>query len=222
MRFGPLVLTLLLVLTSNSPALAQKQNFELGGGGGFTWPSDPEVSLGRGWDLGGFFGIRFNDNFSLETDFSFSRTNNQFFDESIPIVPTQEGEGWTFQPFSPIEPFTDFGLQNTQYHLDAVLVIHIGRRQPFHPFVFGGAGVLREDKKTTDLTPLRGTATEEVETSALETKRETNYYPVLAVGAGFDFYILYNVAARFEYRLWTTKDWERRTQRLFFTAIYFF
>jgi hypothetical protein len=138
MRFGPLVLTLLLVLTSNSPALAQKQNFELGGGGGFTWPSDPEVSLGRGWDLGGFFGIRFNDNFSLETDFSFSRTNNQFFDESIPIVPTQEGEGWTFQPFSPIEPFTDFGLQNTQYHLDAVLVIHIGRRQPFHPFVFGG------------------------------------------------------------------------------------
>jgi hypothetical protein len=222
MRYGSPVLTLLLVLTASSPALAQKQRFELGGGGGFAWPSSPEFSLGRAWDLGGFFGIRVSENLSLETDFSFSRSNSQFFDAGIPVLPTQQGEGWTFEPSTPTEPYTDFGLQDTRYHLDAVMVFYLGRRQPFHPFFFGGAGVLREDKKFTDLTPLRGTSAAEVDTSQLQTRRETDYYPVLAVGAGFNFYILYNVAARFEYRLWTTKDWDRRTHRLFFTAVYYF
>jgi opacity protein-like surface antigen len=221
MRYGPLIVILLLVLSSSS-TLAQEQRFELGGGGGFSWPYDPEVPLGRAWDLGGFFGIRLNDNFSVEADFSFSRSNRQSFDESIPIAPTQQGEGWTFRSFNTLPAFTDFQIKSTRYHLDTVLVIHLGRRQPFHPFIFGGAGVLREDQKTTDLTPLRGANQAEVDESSLETMTETNYYPVLAVGAGFDFYILYNVAARFEYRLWTTTEWERRTQRLFFTAVYLF
>jgi hypothetical protein len=222
LRYGPLALIMLLVLTSSSPASAQEQRFELGGGAGFTWPSVPGYSLDRGWDLGGFFGIRLNDNFSIETDFSFSRADRQFFDESVIAPPTQEGAGWRFQPFSPTTDFTDFNLQSTRYHLDTVLVVHLGRRQPFHPFFFGGAGVLREDSKITDLTPLRGVAAEDAENIELETTTESDYYPVLAVGAGFDFYIFYNVAARFEYRLWTTTEWERRTQRLFFTAIYLF
>jgi hypothetical protein len=222
MRYGPLILVLLLVLSASSPVLAQEQRFELGGGGGFSWPYAPEMSLNRAWDLGGFFGIRLNDKLSLETDFSFARSNSQFFDSSVPVLPNQQGEGWTFQPAIPTEPFTDWGLEDTRYHLDAVLVVHLGRRQPFHPFFFGGAGVLREDRKYTDLTPLRGTSAGEIDTENLLTRTETDYYPVVAVGGGFDFYILYNVAARFEYRLWTTTEWERRTQRLFFTAIYLF
>jgi opacity protein-like surface antigen len=222
LRYGPLAVILLLVLISSSPAFAQEQRFELGGGAGFTWPHDPELPLDRGWDLGGFFGIRFNDNFGIETDFSFSRSSQQFFDESLVAPPAQEGAGWVYQPFRPATAFSDFDLQSTRYHLDAVLIVHLGRRQPFHPFFLAGAGVLREDVIIRDLTPLRGVNADEVDSVELESVRETEYYPVLAVGGGFDFYIFYNVAARFEYRLWTTQEWDRRTQRLFFTANYLF
>ena len=60
----------------------------------------------------------------------------------------------------------------------------------------------------------------------LDSKMETvdvDYQPVTTLGAGLDFYILYNVAARFEYRWWLPPSkLDRRTSRLFFQATYFF
>jgi hypothetical protein len=216
-------LTLLLVFAWSSPVLAQKQNFKLGGGGGFTFPSTPGLSLKRGYDLGGFLGIRFNDNFSLETGFSFGRSESQFFEQSAEDLALQQGEAFTFTPSDPQAEFVDFQLTSTRYHLDTILVYNLGRRQPFHPFIFAGAGLLRDDTEVTDLTPLRATQDPaEVETIELEKKKDSKYYPVVSFGAGFEFYVLQNTAARFEWRWHVTKEWERRTHRLFFAAIYFF
>lgn len=206
-RLGLLGWTSLLLWSWILPAAAQEQHLKVGGGAGFSFPSDPLLELERGYDLGGFFGIRFNDNFSLETGFSFQRSERQFTADNLPVQ-------------DPSTQLPAFLSESTRYHLDGILLYNIGRRQPFHPFIFGGAGILREDKRTTDLTPLIGA--EDPAAVELETTTESEYYPVVSFGIGFDFYILYNVAARGEWRWWMTEATDRRTHRLFFAATYFF
>ncbi len=202
------VVTALLLLFWDFPAMAQEQRFKIGGGAGFAWPKAPVLELRRGFDLGGFLGVRFNDNFSVETNFSFIRTERQFTLADEPVV-------------EPGVQISAYNLETTRYTMDGSLVYSIGRRQPFHPFIFGGAGMMREENKNTDLTPLLepGVDPGDVE---LETTKKSDYYPVFSVGAGFDFYILYNVAARFEWRWWLSKDWDRRTMSLFASAAYYF
>ena len=80
---------------------------------------------------------------------------------------------------------------------------------------------MREDNKNTDLTPLLDPDVDP-EDVQLETTATSDYYPAFSFGAGFDFYILYNVAARFEWRWWITKDIDRRTMSLFASAGYYF
>lgn len=204
----PVVTALTLLLFWESPAMAQKQNFKIGGGAGFAWPKAPVLDLRRGFDLGGFFGVRFNDNWSVETNFSFLRSERQFTITNEPVL-------------EPGIQISAYNLETTRYTMDGTLVYSIGRRQPFHPFIFGGAGMMREDNKNTDLTPLLEPDVDPEEVQ-LETTMKTDYYPVFSVGAGFDYYILYNVAARFEWRWWITKDFGRRTMSLFASAGYYF
>ncbi len=204
-RIRTLVVGLILMLAGSAPTEAQK--FKLGGGAGFAFPHDPELSLQRGFDVGGFIGIRFNDSFSLETGFSYSKSDRQFNEFNAPI--DEVGS-----------ELAAFDFKSTQYHLDAVLVYYLGRRQPFQMFVFGGGGLMREGRSTTDLRPLF--ESEDPTTVVLETTTTTEYRPVGSFGTGFDFYVLVNVAARGEIRMWLPSDIDHRTWRLFFGATLFF
>ena len=213
-RNGVILWTLLILLAPQVPAAAQDDNFKLGGGAGFAWPKDPVFALNRAFDVGGFFGIRFNDNFSVEAGFSFARSDRQYADDNRPIEDV--GDPTVFPVIN---------LQNTRYTLDTILVYNLGRRQPFHPFVFVGGGVFREDQLFTDLSALIPEDPEnppDPEEIQLETWTETSYYPVVSLGIGFDFYILNNVAARGEWRWWLTNNIDRRSMRLFFAATLFF
>jgi opacity protein-like surface antigen len=213
-RHGLTFWVLVFLLAPQLPAAAQEDNFKLGGGAGFAWPKDPVYKLNRAFDVGGFFGIRFNDNFSVEAGFSWAQSERQYADDNRPIDTVEDPT-----------VFPVVNLQTTRYTLDAILVYNLGRRQPFHPFIFVGGGVFREDQLFTDLSalipedPANPPDPEEIE---LETWTETNYYPALSLGIGFDFYILNNVAARGEWRWWLTEDWDRRSMRLFFAATLFF
>ncbi len=198
-----LVASLIFMLAGSS--LTEAQQYKLGGGAGFAFFKDPELSLKRGFDVGGFFGIRFNDNFSIETGFSWAKAERQFGEGNVPVEEIG-AQAATFE------------FKSTQYHLDAVLVYHLGRRQPFHMFVFGGAGLEREGRATTDLREFIVTG----DASTLETTTEVVYRPVAAFGAGFDFYVLVNVAARGEIRMWLPSDIDYRTWRLFFGATLFY
>jgi len=213
-RNGVIFWILLILLAPQVPAAAQDDNFKLGGGAGFAWPKDPVFELNRAFDVGGFFGIRFNDNFSLEAGFSYAGSDRQYADDDRPIDTVDDPT-----------VFPVISLKNTRYTLDTILVYNIGRRQPFHPFVFVGGGVFREDQVFTDLSalipedPLNPPDPAEID---LEVWTETNYYPALSLGIGFDFYILNNVGARGEWRWWLTNNIDRRTMRLFFAATLFF
>lgn len=199
---------LLLALAWPFPAEAQQRNFKIGGGAGFAWPKSPLFELQRGWDLGGYLGYRFNDNLSLEIGFNFIRSDRQFDVDDRPIT-------------DPRSQLAATARETTRYPLDAVLVYNLGRRQPFHPFLFAGGGYMRDDLKTTDLTPLF--EAEDPTTVELETTTETSYFPIASFGGGFDFYVLFNVAARFELRMWIPpEDFDLRTWRLFASATYFF
>ena len=117
-------------------AEAQPHKGKIGGGGGFAFLTDPDVEHGRTASFGGFFGLRFNDNVSLEGGLYFVRSN-RLFDEFGVVDET---------------PTPAFRFETTRFHADGVLVLNIGQRQPFHPFVLFGAGVERRDNKQTDFT----------------------------------------------------------------------
>ena len=192
-------------------AEAQPHKGKIGGGGGFAFLTDPDVEHGRTASFGGFFGLRFNDNVSLEGGLYFVRSN-RLFDEFGVVDET---------------PTPAFRFETTRFHADGVLVLNIGRRQPFHPFVLFGAGVERRDNKQTDFTfefepdtdpPLPLPLPPELEVVLNETK----YLPTAIVGGGAEIYFMYNLAARAEFRLWIPKDWGQRTQIIFFAATYYF
>ena len=206
-----IIVVLLQLFAATNLAEAQRQKGKIGGGGGFAFLTDPDIDLGSTASFGGFFGLRFNDNWSLEGGLYFVRSNRVFNEFDVPIDKTPDTPAFRFE--------------TTRYHADGVLMLNIGRRQPFHPFVIFGGGVERRDDKQTDFTfeldpdtglPLPLSAELEV------VLNETKYLPTAIVGGGAEIYFMYNLAARTEFRLWMPQDWDQRTFIFFFAATYYF
>lgn len=204
-----IIVALLQLFAATDLAEAQRQKGKLGGGGGFAFLTDPDLEHGRTASLGGFLGLRFSDNVSLEGGLYSVRSNRVFNEFGISVDDT---------PDTPA-----FGFQTTRLHADGVLMVNIGRRQPFHPFMLVGGGVERRDDKKTDFTfevdPVTAVSTLSQSEVVLS---ETKYLPTAVVGGGAEIYFMYNVAARAEFRLWIPKDWQQHTYMLFFAATLFF
>jgi hypothetical protein len=208
-------LLLISWFVSESSSEAQAARYTLGGGAGFASLKDPDFDIGSTAIVGGFFGIRFNDNFSLEAGGNFVWASREY---NVNGVPLDKVSG-----LPPEEQLPALSLETNRYHIDGTFVFHIGRRQPFHPFLLAGGGVVRRDEKQTELefsiNPDTGGITAGPQTVISDT---TDYNLTGHVGAGFDFYFLYNLAARAEVRLWLPQQWENRTRMFFFAATYFF
>ena len=202
-------LAALLVLGPGITVVEAQQKFRLGGGAGFAVLYNPNVELGRTAVVGGSLGFRFTDNLSLESGFSFARSDRQFDLFGLPIDENQGG-------------LPAYQFEANRYHLDGSFLYHIGRRQPFHPYIIAGGGLERSDAKRTDFTFVLGennvviSQTEEVVLDISE------YQPTAHFGGGFDLYVLYNVAARVEFRWWLPPDMDRSSRMFFFGASYFF
>lgn len=207
---GVAVVALMLFFGGSSAARAQHQRFRLTGGAGFASLKNPEVEHGRTAYVGGSLGYRFNDNFSLEGGFSFARSDRQFDKNGVPVDQVQAIPAYRFE--------------TTRYHLDGTFLLHIGRRQPFHPYLFAGAGLERSDEKRTDLTFFFDQNGNVINTPPTETVvfDTSAYRPEGHLGAGFDLYFLYNLAARVEFRLYLPQDTSLRTRVFFFGASYYF
>jgi hypothetical protein len=201
-------LTVLFLLAGAAPGEAQRQRFKIGGGAGFATLYNPDADHGRTSVVGGGLGFRFSDNFSLETGLTFARSNRQFNETGVPV--------------DEVQALPAFRFEANRYHLDATLFYHIGRRQPFHPFVFAGAGVERRDEKRSDIAftfDENGIVTSRTEDVVFQS---SVYEPAAHFGGGFDLYVLYNVAARAEFRLWLPQSPDKRTRMFFFGASYYF
>lgn len=203
------IVGLLQAFAATDLAEAQRQKGKLGGGAGFAFLSDPDFDLGSTFLLGGFFGYRFNDNVSVEGGLYYNGSNRVYAETGIPVDQTPD--------------LPSFRYRSNRFHADGVLMLNIGRRQPFHPFVLFGGGVRREDNKQTEFE-----ITTDEETGAQAAVEgdvilnETNYVPNVVVGGGAEIYFMYNLAARAEFRMWIPKEWETKTYGLFFAASYFF
>ena len=203
-RHWPLVAALLLVGMRGESA-AQEQRFLMGGGGGFATLFNPNFELGRGTNLGGFFGVRFNDNVTAEVSLAFTNVSRAF----------------TLGPDGNLIIETDarvvaqVQLEQKRYHLDGTLYYHFGRRKPFHAYILGGGGVVRRDLVRTNFDTETGTIDQDEGT--LETE------PTFSFGVGFDFYFLYNIAVRTDVRWWVPGgEWNGRTRRIFAGLAYYF
>ena len=200
----PLVAALLLVgMLAESEA--QEQRFLIGGGGGFATLFNPNFELGRGTNLGGFFGVRFNDNVTAE----------------ISLASTNVSRAFTLGPGGNLIVETDpslvaqVQLEQRRYHLDGTLYYHFGRRKPFHPYISGGGGVVRRSLVRTNFDPETGTIDQDDRT--IETE------PTFSFGGGFDYYFLYNVSVRADMRWWVPGgEWHGRTRRIFGGLAYYF
>lgn len=199
----------LVLLGPGITVVEAQQKFRLGGGAGFAVLYNPDVELGRTAVVGGTLGFRFSDNFSFESGFSYAHSDRQFNQAGVPIDQNQGG-------------LPAYQFQANRYHLDGSFLFHIGRREPFHPYVIAGGGLERSDAKRTDFTFVLGennailSRTQEV---VLDT---SEYHPTIHFGAGFDLYVIYNVAARVEFRWWLPKDTDQSTRMFFFGASYYF
>jgi Outer membrane protein beta-barrel domain len=207
---GAALLSLLLLLGLCPRAEAQRQRFKLSGGAGLAVLQNPDVEHGRTAYIGGSLGFRFTDNLSLEGGFSFARSDRQFDVNDVPVDKVQAIPAYRFEA--------------TRYHLDGTFLFHIGRRQPFNPYLFAGAGLERSDERRTDLTftfDENGTIVNAPPTESVVLDTST-YRPAGHFGAGFDLYFLYNLAARVEFRLYVPQDTSLRTRAFFFGASYYF
>ena len=202
-------LAALLLLGPGITVVEAQQRFRLGGGAGFAVLYNPDIELGRTAVVGGSLGFRFNDNLSLESGFSFARSDRQFDQLGIPIDETQGG-------------LPAFQFEANRYHLDGSFLYHIGRRQPFHPYIIAGGGLERSDEKRTDITFVLGENNVVVSRSEEVVLDTSEYQPTVHFGGGFDLYVLYNVAARVEFRWWLPKDTDKSTRMFFFGASYYF
>ena len=212
-RFHPakaLVLApvLLLAIGFATPARAQGQKGMIGGGAGFAALKNPDLNHGRSAVVGGFIGYRFTDNFSIEGGFRFARSSRTFDESSEPV---DQNQG-----------IPAFRYDTNRYQLDGSLVYHIGRRQPFHPFILGGGGLVRRDEKQTDLMFTLNENGQVIETISDVSLDTTSYEPAAHVGAGFDIYFLYNLSARVEFRLNVPQTADKRTRMWIFSASYYF
>lgn len=196
-------LALVLALFAVSPALAQQQRGKIGGLGGITWNSDPERDLPWAGTVGGFIGLRFNDNVSLEAGFTFARITQEF---------TTGGQQVTEN--TPIQA-ERLLVRRTDYGLDGTLVVNFGRRKPLHPFLLGGGGIRRTD----ELSSFRPDAT----SAPSATESTVEYRPTAHFGGGLDIYFMYNVSARAEARYYFPdfKN-ELRYLHLLFGATFYF
>ena len=196
-------LALVLALSAASPALAQPQRGKVGGLGGISWPADPERDLPWVGTVGGFIGLRFNDNVSLETAFTFGRITREFLLDGQQVTET-----------TPVT-LERLALRRTDYGLDGTLVVNFGRRAQLHPYVLGGGGILRTDQ----IASLRPDAAS-IPTSTTST---VQYRPTVHFGGGLDIYFMYNVSARVEGR-YSFPDFKTdlRYLRLLFGATYYF
>lgn len=199
-----------LLLGWGSLAEAQKQHFKLSGGAGFAFFKSPDVDSGRSPYVGGSLGFRFSDNLSLEGGFSFARSARQFDANGVRVDQTQTIPVYRFEAI--------------RYHLDGTLLFHLGRRQPFQPYVFAGAGLERTDEKRTDLTFFfdENGNLANVPPEEKVVFDSVSYRPAGHFGGGFDLYFLYNLAARVEFRLYVPQDTALQTRVFFFAASYYF
>ena len=201
----PLVAALLLVGLLEESAAQQRHRFIVGGGGGLATLFDPNFNLGRGTNMGGFFGIRLNDNVTAELSFDFTKVSRPFtlgpggeliFEESPAVL-------------------SQVLLEHNRYHLDGTLYYHFGRRKPFHPYILGGGGIVRRDLARTNFDAETGTIEQD--------QRSIDTEPTFSFGAGFDYYLLYNVSARADMRWWVpSSGWHNRTRRIFGGVGYYF
>lgn len=201
-------LAALVLLGPGILTVEAQQRFRIGGGAGFAVLYNPEVDHGRTADVGGSLGFRFNNNFSFETGFHFARSDRQFDPTGAPIDETRGLPAYQFI--------------GTRYHLDGSFLYHIGRRQPFHPYVIAGGGLERIDEKRTDITFVLGENNVVISRSEEVVLDTSKYQPAVHFGGGFDLYFLYNVAARIEFRWWLPKDTDKTTRMFFFGASYYF
>lgn len=202
------VLVALLAFIAAPSAEAQGEKGKIGGGAGFAVLKNPDLNHGRTAVVGGFIGYRFTDNFSIEGGFRFARSNRTFDESSEPV---DQNQG-----------IPAFRYETNRYQLDGSLVYHIGRRQPFHPFILGGGGLVRRDEKQTDLEFVLNENGQILETITDVSLNTTSYEPAAHVGAGFDIYFLYNLSARVEFRLNVPQTVEKRTRMWLFSASYYF
>lgn len=188
---------------------AQRQKFKIGGGAGFANLKAPDIEPGGTAVVGGFFGVRFNDNVSIETDFAWMRSSRVFAETGIPVDDVPDTPAFRFE--------------TNRYHLDGILMLNIGRRQPFHPFIYGGGGIIRRDEKRTEFTfetnPQTG---QDTLLSQEVVSNVTEYEPAGLAGAGVEISFMYNVAARAEFRMWFPQTPDKRDRMFFFQASYFF
>ncbi len=199
-----------LVLVGPAIAVVEgQQRFRVGGGAGLAVLYNPDIEHGRTAVVGGSLGFRFNDNFSVETGFSFARSDRQFSELGVPIDEQQGG-------------IPQFQWEANRYHLDGSFLYHIGRRLPFHPYLIGGGGLERRDDKRTDFTYTFGENNVIVDRQEEVVLDTTVYEPTAHFGAGFDLYFLYNVSARVEFRWWLPTSTDKSTRMFFFGANYYF
>jgi hypothetical protein len=193
---GLLVATLLLGGMLGR-ADAQEQHFIIGGGGGFATLFDPRLDLGRGTNLEGFLGFRVNDQVTLEVSVDFTSVTRVFTEAGNIVDETDPAVVGQYK------------LDQNRYHIDGTIYYHFGRRKPFHPYIFGAGGA---ERRENTITTFEG-----------EIGKETDHDPTISFGAGFDYYVLYNVAVRTDVRWWLPGfGTDSRTRRFFFGVGYYF
>ena len=197
------LLLLLMLLGSAQPTFAQRHLFKFGGGGGFSSFGDSDLDLGRAGTLGGFFGIRASDQLSVEAGFSFGRSN-QLYDENNVAI----------EVFGAVP---DFQFETNRYHLDGSFVYHLGRRQPFHPFVLAGGGVVLRTERRTGFEVNEDNAVMETGVDSTST-----YHGTFHFGTGVDVYFFSNLSARIEFRWRFPTETSKQTRMYLFGASYFF
>jgi len=182
---------------------APRERFKLGGGAGLSFLSDPVLDLPMTPTFGGFIGYRVSDNVSLEGGIYYATFRRTF---------TLDGS-----PVDENTPVTNdlLSQQRSDYNLEATLIINLGRRKQFHPFLLGGGGAVRSTANTALSQP--GVTTPPTITI------DRTQVPSVHFGGGFDLYFLYNVAARTELR-YTLPDFKYsyRSIRFIFGGTFFF
>ena len=198
----------LCALAATKSVEAQSHKFKLGGGAGFANLHDPELSLGRTVVGGGLFGLRFNDNLSFETGFNLARSNRVYAEDGVPIEDAQA--------------VPSFRFQTNRYQIDGSFVYNIGRRQPFHPYIVAGGGLVRRKKTRTDIVFETNEAGQSKLISSEVVLDTAEYEAAAHIGAGVEIYFLYNVAARIEYRFYIPQSFNQYTRQFYFGGTYFF
>ncbi len=198
----------LCALAATRSVEAQSHKFKLGGGAGFASLHDPELNFGRTFVVGGLFGFRFNDNFSFETGFNLARSNRVYNEDGVPI--------------DDVQALPAFRFQTNRYQIDGTLVYNIGRRQPFHPYIVAGGGLVRRKKTRTDVVFETNETGQDMLVSSEVVLDTAEYEAAAHFGAGVEIYFLYNVAARVEYRFYIPQSFNQYTRQFYFGATYFF